>query len=329
MYTVLIGYFFVFMGIGRQSFNPALFVSRLTLFAIVPAVIGFYSFYTLLFRSLSRKKIAALLVTGIITAVIGATLVMLLLYALSGSRYIFHDGWNSAIEETFFMAILVLVNGTIALVMKGFILWYEGIKEKEELSKRNHDMEMELVKMQLDPHFLFNTINNIDVLITKDAIRASEYLNKLSDIMRFMLYDTKSAKVLLSKELNYIQKYIDLQKIRNPNPEFVSYKVEGTAEESMVPTMLFIPFIENAFKHADNKKEGTAIRICIRIRKDMLAFECTNRYNLANGVIEKGGIGNELIQRRLKLIYPGHHDLNIFKEQDVYTVKLIIQRYAD
>ncbi len=120
-------------------------------------------------------------------------------------------------------------------------------------------MELALVKSQINPHFLFNTINNIDVLISKDAERASAYLNKLSDIMRFMLYETKPAKIPLPKELTYIEKFIELQKIRTTNEHYVNYSIKGDTANFMIPPMLLISFIENAFKYADNKKVENAI----------------------------------------------------------------------
>lgn len=145
--------------------------------------------------------------------------------------------------------------------MKGFITWYNDIKTKVELTKKNYEMEIALMKAQINPHFLFNTINNIDGLIQEDSDKASEYLNKLSDIMRFMLYETKTEKIYLAKELAYIGKYIELQKIGTSNPGYVKYEVQGEPANLLVEPMLFIPFIENAFKHTDDKRVENAIKI--------------------------------------------------------------------
>ena len=96
------------------------------------------------------------------------------------------------VAMTLFIAFIAFIAGVIALVIRGFITWVDEIKLKDELKQKNHETELALVKSQLDPHFLFNTLNNIDVLILKDQKVASEYLNKLSDIMRFMLFETKA-----------------------------------------------------------------------------------------------------------------------------------------
>jgi two-component system, LytTR family, sensor kinase len=184
---------------------------------------------------------------------------------------------------------------------------------------------MALVKSQIDPHFLFNTINNIDILIEKDAPKASVYLNQLSDIMRFMLYEAKSDKIPLQKEWAYLQRYIELQKIRMTNPNMVSYRLEGNAENVSIAPMIFIPFVENAFKYAEGIKENNAIKISLTIEKNSIFFECENHY-LSSILTEKsfGGLGNELINKRLSLLYADRHTLQISNENNLYCVKLTI-----
>jgi two-component system LytT family sensor kinase len=211
------------------------------------------------------------------------------------------------------------------LVMKGFITWYGDIKVKVELNKKNYEMELALMKAQINPHFLFNTINNIDMLIQKDAVKASEYLNKLSDIMRFMLYETKTEKIALEKELSYIEKYVELQKIRTTNLNYVKYEVKGSAGNLLIEPMLFIPFIENAFKHAENKKVENAIKVAFVIEKDKIQFECENAYSLDTQLKpEHSGLGNELIQRRLVLLYPNRHTFEVENKNGIYKVNLLL-----
>ncbi|HXD92543.1 MAG TPA: sensor histidine kinase [Bacteroidia bacterium] len=186
-------------------------------------------------------------------------------------------------------------------------------------------MELALVKNQINPHFLFNTINNIDVMIAKDAGQASAYLNKLSDIMRFMLYETKTEKIPLSKELTYIEKYIDLQKIRTSNINYVNYHVEGDGGNLVIAPMLFIPFIENAFKHAENKKLDNAVNIKLTLSKEMITFECENKFSeSASNNDEQSGLGNELIAKRLQLLYPNKHTLDVSNKNQTYHVKLVV-----
>jgi LytS/YehU family sensor histidine kinase len=171
---------------------------------------------------------------------------------------------------------------------------------------------------------LFNTLNNIDVLITKNAEKASSYLNQLSDIMRFMLYETKTEKILLSKELAYVQKYIELQKIRTVNPDFVYFNVEGETTYDYIAPMVLIPLVENAFKHAINLKHGNVINIKVWVKKSIIGFECENKYQESTEKSEHGGLGNELIKKRLELLYANRHTLEIIKKETIYKVKLII-----
>ena len=231
-------------------------------------------------------------------------------------------GFPYAVGFTFTIAAIF---GIIALVLKGFQKWYEELKLKEELMEKNHRMELALVKSQLDPHFLFNTINNIDVLISKNPTEASRYLNKLSDIMRFMLYETKSDEIPLSKELEYIEKYIQLQKIRTANNNYVNYTVSGNVKTKKVAPMIFIPFIENAFKHSSNKKIDQAVDIAIQINEDAIHFKCQNKFEThkasSNG---PNGLGNELMQKRLKLLYPEKHTLEVDRQNGKYIVELTI-----
>ena len=293
--------------------------------AVIPAVLGFYSAYTVLFsRYLKNKKHFSLAVIGMLVCVGIAILQDIYLSIVPGPG-VFHEQWSSAIGITLVLTFIALVNAILGLIMKGFISWYNDLKWKAALNKKNYEVEMALIKSQIDPHFLFNTINNIDVLIEIDAAKASRYLNKLSEMMRFMLYETKTDRITLVKELAYIEKYIDLQKIRTANADFVNYTVTGDPKNIEIAPMLFIPFIENAFKHALAHKEGNAINIKVVIEKELIIFECENQFVAKQQtVLESHGLGNELIQKRLSLLYPNKHTLNVSNSDGVYEVNLQI-----
>lgn len=303
-----------------------LFCKPIGVLLILPGVIGFYSFYSILFtKYLVKRKIYSLFIAGLLFSLFAALITTSIIANTFGAKAMLFDGANSFFGELVAMTLLALVHGIIGLVLKGFIVGYSDMKVKEELNKKNYEMELSLIKSQIDPHFLFNTINNIDTLIQMDAIKASQYLNKLSDIMRFMLYETKIEKIFLEKEISYIHKYIELQKIRTSNPNYVVFALEGSTENRFIAPMVFIPFIENAFKHTTNKKIDKAINIKITILKNEIIFECENYYG-AKPILndENSGLGNELIQRRLSLLYPDKYQLNINDHEGVYKVKLVI-----
>ncbi|MBL0357462.1 MAG: histidine kinase [Chitinophagaceae bacterium] len=298
-------------------------------FAVAPALTGFYIFYSVVFvKTLAKKRILLFFITAVAAAIVGglagAFSVMLLFWNGIGAG-LFADGFTSAITEFIVMSIIALLNGMVGLVMKGFISWYGDIKLKEELNQKNYETELALVKSQLDPHFLFNTINNIDVLIERDAVKASAYLNKLSHIMRFMLYETKTEKITLQKELEYIGQYIELQKIRSANPNYIDYSVKGSNQQLMITPMLFIPFIENAFKHSESRKLHNAVCIHFDIKGSLILFECENAQGSSTHLEQEyKGLGNELIQKRLMLLYPGKHTLTTNATPVTYNVKLEI-----
>lgn len=243
-------------------------------------------------------------------------------------------GWNAAIYDP--LQVFLEINFAISISfglpsivmgvgMRGFIEWYFGIEKKAELERRNKEMELALLKSQINPHFLFNTISNIDVLIDKDPPKASAYLNKLSGIMRFMLYETHAAMIPLSKELDYIAQYIDLQKIRFAHPDQVQFSVTGNAGTQQIAPMLFIPFIENAFKFGESKKSQAAIHIQFQISLETITLDCSNNYQPTASTSADGGLGNELMARRLELLYPQRHTLETSAADGKYKVQLSIK----
>ena len=311
--------------IPAKFFSGLLFLSPMGLSAILPALLGFYTSYFILFdKFLKTKRIFKLFLFAVALGFISAIVTEITIYPI-----LHHKGinWklNDVITLGLFLSLIAIANGAMGLVLKGFINWFNDIKLKLELTKKNYEMELALIKSQINPHFLFNTINNIDILISKDAERASAYLNKLSDIMRFMLYETKPEKIKLDKELTYIEKFIDLQKIRTTNEHYINYTIKGDPTNFMIPPMLLISFVENAFKHSENKKVKNAINIHLEIEKEKLLFECDNAYNENTKITEvESGLGSELIKKRLALLYPGKHELQITDNNGMYKVALTL-----
>lgn len=211
-------------------------------------------------------------------------------------------------------------------LFKTFMEWIADRKIKAELEKDKVKSQLELLKSQINPHFLFNTLNNIDVLILDEPKRASDYLKKLSEILRFMLYETDAKKVPLSKEVEYIKKYIELQKIRTSNDKFVNLDIIGETKDRFVAPMIFIHFVENAFKYATNKKIENAISIRFDISENQLLFLCKNHINSTDITKqENNGLGFRLIRQRLDLIYKMDYKLNVSNEDNWYIVQLEIK----
>lgn len=308
-----------------QEAQINLFFKYLFGFALLPSFISFYTSYLFVFPNyLKDKSRYKTIVYSFLSSLVSAFTGTIFISVIDGDNWLYNwrEDFVESIISIFFITTII---GVIAFILKSGITWFNDIKLKEALQQKNHETEMALVKSQLDPHFLFNTINNIDVLILKKPVEASEYLNKLSDIMRFMLYETKTEKILLSKEIEYIKKYIELQKIRTTNSSYLNFEITGSPKGKTIAPMIFIPFIENACKHTTNKKLANAITIIITINNKSIELKCANKLDLNKRLKqENNGLGNELIQKRLNLIYPKEHILKITNRDDIYSVQLTI-----
>ena len=300
--------------------------ARLGVLAVAPNVAAFYLSYLVLFpRFLARRRIAGLLAAGTATSLGCAALGTLgTCLASAPGQGICTSGAELA-GVMAWLAPVAAAHALVALGMRGFTGWYGDLRVKEELARRTHEVESALVRSTLDPHFLFNTLNNLDVLIERDPAAASAYLNKLCDLMRFVLYEARAETIPLAAELAYIETYLDLERIRSANPRHVACAVSGDPGGLRIAPMVFIPFLENAFKHAASSRTGTDIEVEVRIEGRRVRFRCANRHRGAAGpASEPGGLGNPLMARRLELLYPGRHTLEVADDGGTWTVRLTV-----
>lgn len=226
--------------------------------------------------------------------------------------------------------ILYFFFALIGGLFRIFIDWIEQSRIKDKIEKQSLKSELTLLKYQINPHFLFNTLNNIDSLILEDSQNASLALNKLSELMRYMLHDSEHDRVSLSKEIEYIRNYIALQKLRTKNAQNIEFVVSEEINNISIAPMIFISFVENSFKHSSLKSKKTKILIKISISNNLVDFYCSN--TLAEKTIEKdevSGIGLDLIKKRLELIYPNDYKLDIDKSDNNFSVSLKIKLSAN
>ncbi len=226
--------------------------------------------------------------------------------------------YKSSLGHTILAALYAIVLGLS-------VDWFRKYQKTKELEKANLVTELALLRSQINPHFLFNTLNNINSFTTTDPEKTSFAIIKLSDIMRYMLYDASSDKVLLEKEIDYIENFISLQRLRYKENDFVKFTVEGITAGVIIPPMIFLPFIENAFKHGTVSVKDSIV-IDLSIVKHRILFNCKNRVKKSVGVESenKSGLGIKNIKRRLELLYPGKHELLITEPDDDFIVNLII-----
>lgn len=227
---------------------------------------------------------------------------------------------SDLVYTTFMLATAIGANS-----LRRFI---KGLGEIRELENTNLRTELKFLKDQINPHFLFNSLNNIYVQTRKRPKEASESILLLSDILRYQLYDCAQEEVLLEKEINYLKNYLQFDKSRGANSK-QSFNIRGEVNNQMVAPYIFNTFVENAVKHGYSSKEGAFIDIDFDVKEDEIEFSIKNSVaRLKHNGNSKGGIGLKNVQRRLELIYPGRHELNITEENDVYHVYLKLKLYS-
>lgn len=206
--------------------------------------------------------------------------------------------------------------------------WLIHQSEKRELQTQTMQSELKFLRSQVNPHFLFNTLNNLYALTLKKSDDAPEIVLKLSEIMRYMLYECNERFVPLKKELTYLQNYLDLERLRQHKEMDISMSIEGMVTDQKIAPLLFIPFVENSFKHGlNNVLTDGFVHIDITVLSDRLEFMITNSKPSQKPRLDgkrSGGIGLVNVKRRLNLIYPDKYHLGIKNEPDKYQVKLIL-----
>lgn len=210
----------------------------------------------------------------------------------------------------------------ISLILKTLSEYY--IKQKNELIAENERKTSELIylRKQINPHFLFNSLNAIYSLANKKSDLVTDAIVTLAELMRYMLYETDNKSVLLEKEINYIKNYIELQKLRLNDIENIQINIQGNTQNKYIEPLLLISFIENAFKFGTDYKGATRVKIKIIIKENDLDFWVENQVEKKNINAQNSGIGINNIESRLKLLYPNAHTLTIVEEDNHYAVFL-------
>ncbi len=204
--------------------------------------------------------------------------------------------------------------------------WVKTQQKKKEIEEEKLKSELLLLKSQINPHFLFNTLNNIRSLARKKSDDTEVAIVKLSQMMRYMMNETSAEKVPLENEIDYLKNYVDLQKIRLSNNTNVTLNLTEDTFENTIAPMLIIPFVENAFKHGVNSNEKSFIHINIKINGDDFVLQVENSISRSGFLSqdETSGIGLKNVKGRLNLIYPHKHELIVNEQPDKFSITLKI-----
>lgn len=232
-------------------------------------------------------------------------------------------------KQSGYFFVFVIVSGftTIGNIV---VDWFAQITLRQQLENKNMQSELQFLKTQINPHFFFNTLNSLYSLTLKKSDLAPEIVIKLSDMMRYMLYECNEKKVKLSNEILYLQNYLDLEKLRQGSSIDIKFDIKGDTEDKFIAPLLLIPFLENAFKHSVHTGQDIKRYVHINLNVDNadLNFSIANNKSLpafqSENLSMVGGIGLENVNRRLQLIYPNRYELNILNLQQEYLVNLTL-----
>lgn len=308
--------------------NEASQIRYITLGWFLELLLAAYFYYNYLFlipKFLLKKRILLFLIllfAGMFVISLLNTGFVYFTYDIFPHRWKFNFWWS--FKSTIYPSLFIIALSS-AIRITGE--WFKNERIKEEMEAEKLYSDLAFLKSQINPHFLFNTLNNICSLARKKSDDTENAIIKLSQIMRYMLQDSKDEKVCLEKEVEYLESYIELQQMRLSEQIKTSFTVEGDPTLYMIQPLLLIPFVENAFKHGVSYYEVSNIEITLVLRENRLEFSVFNhKVKHKDEAIEPGsGIGLENVTRRLELLYPHAHELKIKDDGEHYRVDLSIQ----
>jgi len=290
------------------------------------AVIVYFNLYYLIPKYLTGKTFilygALLILSSMIITPIKVLFFSLLFMSEPLIKSSFIQNQNFIFLSTFFV-------GGASTIFKIINDWLKHQRERKELHQETLQSELKYLKTQINPHFLFNTLNNLYALTLKKSDKAPEIVLKLSEMMRYMLYDCNERRVMLLKEVHYITNYLELEKLRQGKSFKINFEVDGHVQDQKIAPLMFIPFLENSFKHGINNalSEGY-VDIKLHVQEDNIKLNIENSkaptLPAQNHGKKSGGIGLNNIKRRLNLMYPNNYYLDIKDNPDNYKVYLSI-----
>lgn len=300
-------------------------------FGIVVLVSCYLNIYVLVPKLLFRNKWG-----WYFLSLLGTTLViifiLLLLSLYIGSSSITFEGDEVNIKHLFkgiinllssLLAFFVFLAGTSTLAL--FKKWIMEMKQAEELESSTLQMELKLLENQINPHFLFNMLNNANIMVKSNPDMAIHIIRKLKEMLHYLMSESDSERVNLEDELVFLDDFLELEKTRR---DAFDYRItnEGNAEHLQVAPLLFIPFVENAVKHSQDSRAASFVHIVFKTERGRLMFICKN--SIPRNISDKkvGGLGLANISRRLNLLYKGKYTLEQSKTDSTYTVRLELKR---
>lgn len=214
----------------------------------------------------------------------------------------------------------------IAVSIKLLKKWFYEKDRNQQIEKEKLNMELEMLKAQVHPHFLFNTLNNLYSLTLTQSDKAPMAVTHLSDLLRYMLYECNKNEVPLDKEIEVLRKYIELEKLRYGNRIDISFSASGSIKNNLIAPLILFPFVENSFKHGISEQlDQCWVNLHLHAKGNEFSFNLSNSLSGYASKTGAGGIGLQNIKKRLELLYAGKYNLTINEEGEMYVVKLQMQ----
>ncbi len=263
---------------------------------------------------------------------LGTTLLILIVYVVikrwiaDGYTHQAHFWYSSRFPISSFVTS-VLTASFVAL-LRFFTEWKDLEEQRKELQNEKLSAELKFLRSQVNPHFLFNTLNNLYSLAYSKSPQTTEVISRLSQMMRYMVYDSNHDQVALEREVDYMQNYISLEKLRLNDQVPIRFDIEGDLGQKKIAPLLLIPFLENAFKHGvSNSNPDSWVKANLHVNAGHLTFEVANSISSQAGTAgsAQSGIGLENVRKRLELNYPDRHKLKISQDNKQFNAKLDIQ----
>ncbi|MEQ9378954.1 MAG: histidine kinase [Imperialibacter sp.] len=293
-------------------------------------VVVYLNYFWLLPQFLLKKRITSYLFYSVATILLASLLNRLFFYCYLNA--IIFPGWS---QGDFFQAYKFLQSSMIITSPMIFLIglvvmkrWVSSERRAQLLESEKIKAELGYLRSQINPHFFFNTLNTLYGLALKKSDRTPEVVMQLSELMSYILYEADKELVPLSKEIDQIERYIELEQIRYENRFETDIEVNGDVELCQIPPLILLPFVENSFKHGVNKssKDGW-ISIRITSSDGGLEFIIQNKvFDETQKKEGKNGLGIANVKRRLNLLYPGSHTLSCKKLGDIFTVHITIHK---
>ncbi|WP_424963667.1 sensor histidine kinase [Ekhidna sp.] len=289
----------------------------------------YINYFFLLPRFLEDRKLGKYLVQTIFFVAIASFMHRAFMHFYLND--ILFPNWNPGVFPRPYKLVqsaLIITSPMIFLIgIEVLLRWQHSEHRAERLAGEKLKAELSYLRSQINPHFFFNTLNNLYGLAMKKSDKTPEVVMKLSELMSYVLYEADKEKVPLVKELEQIERYIALEQIRYENRFRVDLQTEGEIERVTIPPLIFLPFVENSFKHGVNKssKDGW-ISITLKVQEELIFSIRNSIPKKTDGNEKTGGLGISNVKRRLDLLYPGKHMLTCKEEEGEYIVNLTIQQ---